>query len=88
MDGRPPAHQCAGSFRGRRCHRTLAPRPLGAHLVGPHAGELVSQVAGMMQAEATILEWEKVIHPHPTLSEAIGEAVAMAAHQMRAGAGR
>lgn len=61
---------------------------LGAHLVGPHAGELVSQVAGMMQAEATILEWEKVIHPHPTLSEAIGEAVAIAAHQMRAGAGR
>lgn len=52
---------------------------LGARIVGPHATELITQVTGLMQSECTIWEWERVIQPHPTLSEAVGEAAAAAA---------
>lgn len=52
---------------------------LGARIVGPHATELIAQVTALMQSECTIWEWERVIQPHPTLSEAVGEAAAAAA---------
>lgn len=47
---------------------------LGAHVFGAHATEIISEIAVAMKAEATIDEMIYSIHPHPTISEIIGEA--------------
>ena len=46
---------------------------LGAHLIGPHATELIGEFVLGRHLESTVEEIEKAMHPHPTLSEAIGE---------------
>ncbi|MBP2257010.1 dihydrolipoyl dehydrogenase [Virgibacillus alimentarius] len=52
---------------------------LGAHMVGPHVTDMVTE-AGLAQVlEATAMDIGSTIHPHPTLAEAIGEA-ALAVH--------
>ncbi|SEN21637.1 dihydrolipoyl dehydrogenase [Paenibacillus sp. OV219] len=48
---------------------------LGVHLVGPHATDLLSEASLAMLLNATPWEVGQVIHPHPTLSEVIGEAM-------------
>ena len=47
---------------------------LGIHLVGPHATDLISEAMLITNWEATPADVAALIHPHPTLSEAIGEA--------------
>ena len=47
---------------------------LGAHMVGPHVTELIGAFSGYIQNEMTVDEVAEIIHPHPTLSETIGEA--------------
>lgn len=47
---------------------------LGAHIVGPHATELIAEFVVGRHLEATTEEMDRAIHPHPTLSEAVGEA--------------
>jgi len=47
---------------------------LGLHIVGPKATELITEGTVAMNLESTTLEVEHTIHPHPTLSEAVGEA--------------
>jgi dihydrolipoamide dehydrogenase len=47
---------------------------LGIHIVGAHATELVAEAAAIMSLEGTIEDLQAVIHNHPTLSEALGEA--------------
>jgi dihydrolipoamide dehydrogenase len=47
---------------------------LGVHLVGPHATEIISEAALAIQLECTTEEIGKLIHPHPTISEALMEA--------------
>ncbi len=46
---------------------------LGAHIVGPHATELIAEFVIGRHLESTVEEMEKAMHPHPTLSEAIAE---------------
>ncbi|MBN1417523.1 MAG: dihydrolipoyl dehydrogenase [Planctomycetes bacterium] len=48
---------------------------LGVHMVGPRVTELLAGPVGALALEATAEAMERVIHPHPTLSEAIAEAV-------------
>ena len=48
---------------------------LGAHIVGAHATELIHELAVARENEFTVEEIELAIHAHPTLSEAIAEAV-------------
>ncbi|MEF3301899.1 dihydrolipoyl dehydrogenase [Paenibacillus sp. GYB003] len=48
---------------------------LGVHIIGPHATELVSEAALAKLLDATPWEAGSAIHPHPTLSEALGEAM-------------
>ncbi|MGH7655344.1 MAG: dihydrolipoyl dehydrogenase [Gemmatimonadaceae bacterium] len=48
---------------------------LGAHIVGAHATELIHELAVARENEFTVEEVELAIHAHPTLSEAIAEAV-------------
>lgn len=47
---------------------------LGVHILGPHATELISEAGIARFLDATPWEVANTIHPHPTLSEAIGEA--------------
>ncbi|MCZ2076789.1 MAG: dihydrolipoyl dehydrogenase [Bryobacteraceae bacterium] len=46
---------------------------LGAHIIGPQAFELISEVVAAMEAEATVETMMTTIHAHPTLYEAVGE---------------
>jgi dihydrolipoamide dehydrogenase len=47
---------------------------LGVHMVGERVGDLVAEAQLIVNWEATADDVAPLIHPHPTLSEAIGEA--------------
>jgi dihydrolipoamide dehydrogenase len=47
---------------------------LGVHLVGPHVTDLIAEGMLITNWEAVPAEVAALIHPHPSLSEAIGEA--------------
>jgi dihydrolipoamide dehydrogenase len=47
---------------------------LGVHIIGAHATELIAEAVLAMELEATVEELAHAIHPHPTLSEGMGEA--------------
>jgi dihydrolipoamide dehydrogenase len=47
---------------------------LGVHMIGPHVTELISEAGLARVLDATPWEIAHTIHPHPTLSEAMGEA--------------
>jgi len=47
---------------------------LGVHICGPNATELIAEAVAVMQKKATVDELGRMIHAHPTLSEAIREA--------------
>jgi dihydrolipoamide dehydrogenase len=47
---------------------------VGAHIVGPHATELIAEFVIGRHLESTVEEMDRAIHPHPTLSEAVAEA--------------
>ena len=47
---------------------------LGVHIIGPHATDLVAEATLAFHLEATPWEIGGATHPHPTLSEIIGEA--------------
>lgn len=47
---------------------------LGVHIIGPHATDMISEAALATVLDAAPWEIGATIHPHPTLSEAIGEA--------------
>ncbi len=47
---------------------------LGVHIIGPHATELLAEACVAMALETTADELGRVIHAHPTVSEAVMEA--------------
>ncbi len=49
-------------------------RLLGAAIVGPGAGDLISEATLALETGATVADLARVIHPHPTLAETLGEA--------------
>ncbi len=51
---------------------------LGAHLIGDNVTELIAEVVVARKLETTGEEIINAVHPHPTMSEAIMEAVAAA----------
>jgi dihydrolipoamide dehydrogenase len=48
---------------------------LGVHMIGPHVTDYISEAALAQVLNATPWEVGQTIHPHPTLSEALGEAM-------------
>ncbi|NLG58314.1 MAG: dihydrolipoyl dehydrogenase [Clostridiales bacterium] len=48
---------------------------LGVHILGPRATDLIAEAALMIGMEATVDEVIATIHAHPTVSEAVREAV-------------
>jgi dihydrolipoamide dehydrogenase len=51
---------------------------LGAHMIGDNVTELIAEVVVARKLETTGREIIDAVHPHPTMSEAIMEAVAQA----------
>ena len=51
---------------------------LGAHFIGDNVTEMIAEAVAARKLETTGHEILKTIHPHPTMSEAVMEAVAVA----------
>jgi len=49
---------------------------LGAVLACPNASEIISAITVALQAQMTVEQLKQVVFPHPTISEAISEALA------------
>lgn len=49
-------------------------RVLGAHIIGPHASDLIHEVAVAMRAGLKVKDIANTIHAHPTLAEGTMEA--------------
>jgi dihydrolipoamide dehydrogenase len=49
-------------------------RVIGAGIVGPHAGDLISELALAIEMGAEAADIALTIHPHPTLSESVAMA--------------
>jgi len=49
---------------------------LGAHMIGANVTEMIAEIVAARKVEATGHTLLKSIHPHPTMSEAVMEAVA------------
>lgn len=47
---------------------------LGVHIIGPMAGELISEVVLAMEFQASTEDIQRTVHAHPSLAEAIHEA--------------
>ena len=47
---------------------------VGIHLIGPHATDLIAEASVAFELQATPWEIGGSTHPHPTLSEVLGEA--------------
>ena len=47
---------------------------LGAHIIGPHAGDLLAEPTLARLVEGTAGEIAMSVHAHPTLTEALAEA--------------
>ena len=50
---------------------------LGVGMCGPHAGEMIAEAALALEMGAVAADLAATIHPHPTLSEMVGEAADM-----------
>ena len=47
---------------------------LGVHMIGPHVGEMIAEMAVAMEFGASSEDIARTCHAHPTFSEAIKEA--------------
>ncbi|MDH4032006.1 MAG: dihydrolipoyl dehydrogenase [Chromatiales bacterium] len=47
---------------------------VGVHIIGPMAGELIGEMVVAMEFSSSAEDIQRIIHAHPTLSEAIHEA--------------
>ena len=47
---------------------------LGAHIVGNRACDMISELVDTRELEGGYQELARIIHPHPTISEAVLEA--------------
>ena len=52
-------------------------RILGVHIVGPRASELIAECVTAIKLHMNAQELSRVVHAHPTLSEAVHESAAM-----------
>ena len=52
----------------------ITDKVLGAHIIGPHAGELIAEIGIAMEFGASAEDIARTCHAHPTFSEAVKEA--------------
>ena len=48
---------------------------VGASIIAPHATELISEFTLAIQKKMTVKDMKEIIHPHPTVSEMLGEVL-------------
>ncbi len=60
---------------------------LGVHILGTQSTELIAELALGQLLDVAVWEIGAAVHPHPTLSEAIGEAALAAQRRIAAAAG-
>ncbi|MDZ7840213.1 MAG: dihydrolipoyl dehydrogenase [Gammaproteobacteria bacterium] len=72
--GRALAMNEGGSGRVKILADSQTDRILGAHVVGPYASELIAEAVVAMEFEGTSEDLARIVHAHPTLSEAVHEA--------------
>ena len=72
---------CGGETTGlvKLIAETESGRLLGAHILGPHASELIAEAVQVMAHRGSVGALAHAVHAHPTLSEAVKEA-ALAVH--------
>jgi len=78
-NGRAKANQTTDGFV-KIIADAATDRVLGAHIIGPQAGELIHECAVLMEFGGSSEDLARTCHAHPTLSEAVKEA-AMAVEQ-------
>jgi dihydrolipoamide dehydrogenase len=52
---------------------------LGVHMIGGPCGEFIAAAAAMIELELCVEDVREIVFPHPTISEALKEAVLHAA---------
>jgi dihydrolipoamide dehydrogenase len=52
-------------------------RVLGVGLTGPHVGEMIAEACLAIEMGAVATDLAETIHPHPTLSETVGDVADM-----------
>lgn len=63
-------------------YRTDTGELLGAHILGPHAADLIQEAATAIAAGTSVADLAFVVHTHPTLTEVLDEAFKRAAHSL------
>jgi len=59
---------------------------VGAHMICPHASDIIQEIAVLMKSECTLHELAATIHGHPTFAEAVAEATeALLGHPLHMG---
>jgi dihydrolipoamide dehydrogenase len=53
---------------------------LGVHIIGDPASEIIYGVTGMIEAKMKLSGINKIVFPHPTVSEVLKEAISQLAH--------
>ncbi len=71
--GRARAMEAAAGFC-KMIAATDTDEVLGVHIIGPMAGELIAEAVLAMEYSASTEDFQRTIHAHPTLSEAVHEA--------------
>ncbi|MEO1459217.1 MAG: dihydrolipoyl dehydrogenase, partial [Pseudomonadota bacterium] len=72
-NGRAKANLVADGFVKLLADKTTD-RILGAHIIGPGAGDLIHEVCMAMEFGASAEDLAMTCHAHPTYSEAVREA--------------
>ena len=72
-NGRAKANQTTDGFV-KVLADAASDRVLGCHIIGPMAGELIHEVAVLMEFGGSAEDLARTCHAHPTLSEAVREA--------------
>ena len=77
-NGRAKAHHAAEGFVKILADKETD-RILGAHVIGPYAGDLIHEICVAMEFGASAEDVARTCHAHPTFSEAMREAAMAAA---------
>ncbi|HLV60339.1 MAG TPA: dihydrolipoyl dehydrogenase [Fredinandcohnia sp.] len=73
FNGRARAMHATEGFAKILAHEKTD-RILGAHIIGPHAGDLIAELAVAIDMQASAEDVARACHAHPTLAEVVKEA--------------
>lgn len=83
VPSRPVPHSPTTPRGTDHCSPPARPLRSGCHIIGPNAGEMISEAVLAIEYKASAEDIARTSHAHPTLSEAFKEA-ALASYDLRA----